>query len=355
VTLAWSDFDPPGRELVLLIERAKYERWLASQVSDLLSRTFNDVVDAILSPTFRTLSVNEQQRKYQLFRELDALIRKGYAGVVQRVKLQMGAYARVEAQIAAEQITSVLSESEALSASLAMVSSTSLQSIAELPIQGLNISEWFDAQAQGMSRETRRAIQNGLLQGKSLPEIASAIVPPRNSVNPAVYRRARNEATMITRTTVNAVQNHAAVESYIAAGDDVSDSYRFVAVRDARTTPICRSLDGKVFSNSDPTAPQPPMHVGCRSGVVPIVNGAFLTKTAQRNQPMTFGSYGEWLRTQGNGIQDSILGATRADMWRRGRMTLADAVDADGRTLSLEELAKRLGLSSTPARDRIPI
>jgi hypothetical protein len=69
----------------------------------------------------------------------------------------------------------------------------------------------------------------------------------------------------------------------------------------------------------------------------------------------TFGSYGEWLRSQGNGIQDSILGATRADLWRRGRMTLADAVDADGRTLSLEELAKRLGLSSTSARDRILI
>jgi SPP1 gp7 family putative phage head morphogenesis protein len=337
--------DPRGRELILMIERAKYERWLSGQVSDMLARAFNEVVDTILSPNFRTLSVTQQQRKLQLFRELDRIIQRNYGAVTNTVLNEMHGYAQLEAEVAAAQIESVL-DTETIEVSLnAMLTGPSVRSIAELPIQGLSIGDWFEAQAAGMSRETRRAIQNGLLQGKSIPEIASAIVPPRNSVNPAVFRRARNEGTLIARTTVNAVQNNAAVQSYLAAGGDVSDSYRFVAVRDSRTTPICRAADGKIFRNDDPTGLRPPLHIGCRSTVVPIVNDAFLTKKDQKEQPLTFSSYGQWLGTQSSSVQDSILGPTRADLWRAGTMTLADAVDQDNRTLSLAELRKRLSLT----------
>jgi SPP1 gp7 family putative phage head morphogenesis protein len=341
--------DPRGRELILMLERAKYERWLSGQVSDMLSRAFNSVVDLILSPNFRTLSVNEQQRKLQLFRELDRIIQQNYGTVTHTVLREMHGYAQLEAEVAAAQIESVLGETVAANLG-AMLTGPSVRSIAELPIQGLNLGDWFSAQAAGMSRETRRTIQNGLLQGKSLPEIVSAIVPPRNSVNPAVYRRARNEASMITRTTVNAVQNHAVMLSYLAAGEDVSDSYRFVAVRDARTTPICRAADGRVFRNDDPTGLRPPLHIGCRSTVIPIVNDALLTKREQKQQPLTFSSYGQWLGEQSASVQDSILGPTRAEFWRSGKLTLADAVDQDGRTLTLAELRKRL-----PLRQRQPV
>jgi hypothetical protein len=103
-----------------------------------------------------------------------------------------------------------------------------------------------------MSRETRRLIQNGLLQGKSIPEMVRGIVPPKLSIEPALYRQARSNSFSIIRTTVNAVQNHAAVESYRAAGNDISDSFRLSAVRDARTTAICRALDGLVQRNDNP-------------------------------------------------------------------------------------------------------
>ena len=342
MTIDWPD-DLRGREFLLMVERAKYERWLANEVAAILERAFNEVVDTILSPSFRTLSQAEQARKLQLFRELDRQITNGYMDVRNKLISQGNAYAEIERQVAGVQIRSMLvGSSDQLQASVGFtLSRHRLDSIARLPIQGLNISEWFDAQAAGMSRETRRTIQNGLVQGKSIPEMVKAIVPPRGSVEPAVYRRARHDAIAITRTTVNAVQSHSARETYLAAGSEVTDSYRFVAVRDARTSATCRALDGKVFRNDNDTAPRPPMHINCRSTTVPLVRAEFLSRKEQMT-PLTFGSYGEWLREQSTSQQDAILGPTRATWWRSGRMTLADAVDSDNRVLTLAQLRNRL-------------
>ena len=345
--------DPRGRELILMIERAKYERWLSNEVADILRRAFDEVIDTILSPAFRTLSQFEQARKLQLFRELDHQLRTHYIGARNTVIAEMRGYAQLEGEVAAAQIRSMLTSatSERVAAGVgAMLTRQAVISIATLPIEGLNIGEWFEAQAAGMSRETRRLIQNGLLQGKSIPEMVKSIMPARASTEPALYRRARIEAMSITRTTVNAVQNHAALESYRAAGNDVSDSFRIVAVRDARTTPICRKLDGLVQRNDNPKAMRPPFHFRCRSGVVPIVRAEFLPR-AEQMAPLTFGSYADWLRGQSQGQQDAILGPTRASWWRDGRMSLADAVDDDNRVLTLAQLRKRLPIDDTP---RVP-
>jgi hypothetical protein len=205
------------------------------------------------------------------------------------------------------------------------------------------------AQAENMSRETRRVIQNGLVTGKTLPDMVREIIPPRGSVAPAVLRRARNDAMSVTRTTVNAVQNFAAVESYRAIGE-----------RRERQLPLRRSsrranhrdlprTGRQGARNDDDSAPRPPMHINCRSSVVPIVNDAFLSKTEQKTQPLTFGSYGSWLETQSDVAAGFDSGRQRADLWRNGRMTLADAVDSDNRVLSLEQLRARLGIAA-PAR-----
>jgi SPP1 gp7 family putative phage head morphogenesis protein len=334
--------DPRGRELVLMIERAKYERWLSNEIADILRRASDDLVSTILSPTFRTLSRDEQARKLQLFRELDRQMNAGYATVKTTALREMEGYAELEAEVARAQIRSMLTgASERLQVGTgAILTSRAVAAVATLPIEGLSISDWFEAQAAGMSRETRRVIQNGLLQGKTLPEIVRGIVPPRSSVEPAVYRRARSDGMSIVRTTVNAVQNYGAMQGYEGAGDDVSDRYALIAVRDARTTAICRALDGKEFRYSDPHRRIPPFHVGCRTSTRPIVNGVPDAST------FTFGSYGEWLRGQAKGVQDTILGPTRAEWWRTNKMSLADAVDGDNRVLTLRQLRERLNLTA---------
>jgi hypothetical protein len=47
--------DPTGREFLTLIERLKYERFIASELDDILTRAFNQIVDVIVSGKYRTL------------------------------------------------------------------------------------------------------------------------------------------------------------------------------------------------------------------------------------------------------------------------------------------------------------
>lgn len=338
--------EPQGRELVLIIERAKYERWLAREVALLLEREFNEIVDLMTSRQFRDLSQFQKQRILQLFREIDRQLKSGYVNVRDLHVREMTGYATLESEVALAKIESIVSAaSSPVEVSLgAFLPRHTVRSIAALPIQGLNLGDWFQGQAETMSRETRRVIQKGLLEGKGPADIIRQIIPARGSVAPAVYRRARNEATAITRTTVTAVQNHAAQESYANLPEDVSDSYRYTAIRDSHTTPICRALDGKVYRYNDPKKKVPPQHVGCRSSVVPLVRDASGKFIEPVQTPHSFASYNDWLRAQSGAAQNQILGPTRAEFWRSGKMTLADAIDSDNRVLTLAQLRERLAI-----------
>jgi SPP1 gp7 family putative phage head morphogenesis protein len=333
---------------MLTIERAKYERWVMNEVEALLDREFNRVVDILLSSKFRTLSRFQRQRTLQLFRELDRRLGAGYRDVTELVLREMRGYAQLEAEVARIQATSTLGTAAGNVGSLISVSlpKAYLEAIATLPIQGLRIGEWFEAQAQTMSREVRRIIQQGMVEGKGPAEIARRIVADARAQGPVLSRRAKSDARIISRTTVNAVQNDGALASYERLPESVSDSYRLLVVRDSRTSTICAALADRVFRYDDPKRLVPPFHLNCRTGVLPILRGAETSIGEQKTGPMSMGAYSDWLRAQPITAQNQILGATRASVWREGRMSLADAIDADNRVLSLKELRASLGLTT---------
>lgn len=263
MTIDFPDSDPRGTQLILILERAKHERYLSNEVARLLEREFNRVADLILSPKFRTLTLRQRQRTLQLFREIDRRLTSGYRDVTTLVLREMRGYAILEAEISRLQVTSTLAAGGGeVSISLGVaLPKAYLQSIATLPVQGLHIGEWFDAQARTMRLETRRIIQQGLVEGKGPAEIARRVIADARTPGATVSKRARNEATAITRTTVNAVQNDATRQSYRQLPASVSDSYRWVSVRDARLTPICAALDGRVWRYDDPAGRVPPAHI----------------------------------------------------------------------------------------------
>lgn len=332
--------DPRGRELELIIERAKYERWLLREIDRLITREYESVVDTMLSPKFRTLSAFEQRRKLQLFRELERQLLAGYSKLAEFHVEQMTGYAQLESAIAQAQASAILSggESPVEIRIGSFLTRHSVRSIGALPIQGLRIGDWFEGQAQTMSREARRVIQTGLIEGKPAIEISQQIISTPKDATPQIVRRARNEARSIARTVVNAVQNHGAAAGYEDLTDGVSDEYVLDAVRDSRTTVICRALDGRRFRHDDPKKKVPPFHIGCRTGMRPIVKG-FPEKAP------TFATFDDWLKTRSPSEQDRILGKQQAVWWRSGKMSLRDAIDADNRVLTLEQLARKIGIA----------
>jgi SPP1 gp7 family putative phage head morphogenesis protein len=63
---------------------------------------------------------------------------------------------------------------------------------------------------------------------------------------------------------------------YHLENDDIIRAVRFTAELDRRTSPLCRSLDGKIFKLDE--APIPPLHWLCRSMLSPIFKYETLNK-----------------------------------------------------------------------------
>jgi SPP1 gp7 family putative phage head morphogenesis protein len=342
--------DPTGREFLTLIERLKYERFIASELDDILTRAFNQIVDVIVSGKYRTLTAFQQQRLAQLFRTLATRIAETYDEAASFHLDEMKAYAALEAELTRETVRRLYEAAGLFSVSLgAVLSKNYLTSLVKLPVQGLTIGEWFDAQARTMTLEVRRIIQQGLIDGIGPYAIASKIVAPANAEGPMLLRRAKNEARMVSRTTVNAVQNDAHFQSISTFPTGISDGYVYEAVLDSHTTPICRALSGRVFRYDDPRKKLPPQHIGCRSTIRALLKGVEEPMADQRT-PRTLRNYDAFLRTQSVAAQNDILGPARASLWRSGSMTLADAIDADNRVLTLKQLRARLGLATVGAQ-----
>jgi SPP1 gp7 family putative phage head morphogenesis protein len=338
--------DVRERELRLLVARIQYERHVATLASELVERELNRVVDILVSGKYRTLTSFQRQRLAELFRELDRTIREGYAGIATAQTQELQAYAQLESDVARATAATILSTGgSALTVGFYRLPQSYLNAIAKLPIDGLKLGDWFARQAATMSIETRRIIQQGLIEGKAPIEISRRIIADARVQGAVLSRRATNEARIVARTAVNAVQNDAQLASLAALPPDISDSYMIVAVRDIRTSTICRALDGRVYKYSDPNARKPPFHLNCRTSIRALIRGAEITLGIQKT-PASFRSYSDWLTAQPKTVQNEILGATRADWFRDGKMSLADAIDADNRVLTLAQLRQKLGLTN---------
>lgn len=125
-------------------------------------------------------------------------------------------------------------------------------------------------------------------------------------------------------------------ESFIVAGVVVHNSA------------ICRSLDpSKVWRLDDPKRPSPPLHLGCRTTVVPALDWKALGVAGRAPRVLEMRDYTEWLRAQSESEQNRLLGRTRAAAWRAGTVTLQDLVGSDLRPLTLAQLRDRFGLPRT--------
>ena len=76
-----------------------------------------------------------------------------------------------------------------------------------------------------------------------------------------------HNAERLVRTELNYIENRAAFD---AMKDADLEYYQFVATLDNRTTPMCQSLDGRVFPLEEKNQGEnaPPMHVRCRSTII---------------------------------------------------------------------------------------
>lgn len=268
---------------------------------------------------------------------------------------------------------------------LALPSTSLLKSIVKTnPFEGRTLREWASSIASEDLRRIENSIRVGMVQGESSQEIARRVVGSAalRGVD-GVTNITRRQADAITRTAVNHISNQARRE-FINANADLFDEEQYVATLDARTTPVCRSNDGKRFPVGK--GPLPPLHFNCRSLRVPVIDGdalgmrpakpvterqllrefseknGFPAPTKRANLPHgtktqydqfarsrireltgrvpAKTTYQSWLQRQSTSFQDDVLGKTRGQLFRKGGLTLDRFVNRAGDEIPLSQLAK---------------
>lgn len=256
---------------------------------------------------------------------------------------------------------------------------------AKVPVQGFSARSWLSKLGEDDARRVMQAVRVGLANGRSVQEIARRISGTKAAgYRDGVLQTSRRQATVLTRTLVLETAN-AARALVVEANADILTEEVYVATLDSRTTPVCRSLDGKRYAIGE--GPRPPVHWQCRSTRVPVVDGEivgvrpakadserlFLRDYAMENglsvvarrRDLPYGhkgkydawrrarvreivgtvpastTYGQWLSRQTAAFQDDVLGATRGALFRRGGLSLDRFVDSSGRQYTLPELVRR--------------
>jgi SPP1 gp7 family putative phage head morphogenesis protein len=254
--------------------------------------------------------------------------------------------------------------------------------VSKQPFRGQTMKQWADQLAEADQQRIMNEIRIGLIEGQSIADIARRIVGSAqyDGVDGAT-QITRNNAEAITRTAVNFFSN-AARQEFFEANADVFTEELYVATLDSRTTPICRSLDGKHFPVGK--GPIPPLHWNCRSLRIAIVTDQPIGErpfnsstedqlldefTADNNlgsvssrdnlphgtkgkfdefarkrtrqligQTPASTTYQEFLRNQSATFQDDVLGVAKGKLFRKGGLTLDRFVDRNGKELTLKQL-----------------
>lgn len=221
----------------------------------------------------------------------------------------------------------------------------------DMLIQGAPSAVWWDKQAADTVFKFSAAVRQGLAAGETNQQIIGRVMGEMEVVK-------RNAAALV-QTSVQTVANEARLATF-RANADILSGVRQISTLDGHTSPICVAysgaewnLDGKPINGTRlPFNGGPPRHFNCRSALVPITRtfrdmGIDIdeppvgTRASADGQIRADTTFAEFLDRKGKAFQDEVLGPGRAELWRKGTITLNQLLDQRGNPLTLAELRKK--------------
>lgn len=227
----------------------------------------------------------------------------------------------------------------------------------DLLIQGHPARDWWKRQSDDLKFRYSAVIRQGVASGKTSQQMVREIAGRRGE--PGIMDISRRNATSLVATSIQTIASEARMATY-RENSDIIKGLRWVTALDGHVCNACAaradhmwSLDGKPLDNDIEFKPVP-LHFGDRCVLVPVTKsykelginlpepgaGSRGSRDGQVDGRTTFDAF---LRRKGTAFQDEVLGVGRADLWRRGKITLAQLVDGRGRELTLEQLRSKYG------------
>ncbi len=196
---------------------------------------------------------------------------------------------------------------------------------APLAVRGPDGGKLLEAFVRDWSTaETKRvtgAIRQGFYEGQTNAQIIRTLRGTKaNAYRDGLLAISSRNADAVVRTAVQHVASVARNETW-KANPDVVRAVIWVSTLDSRTTPQCRSLDGRRFPVD--SGPRPPIHVRCRSTTVADLgfSRANAIRASKGGAVPANLTYYEWLKQQPAAFQDEAIGKTRGALLRRGGLS----------------------------------
>ena len=263
-----------------------------------------------------------------------------------------GELAQLEAAFARQAFVSVSIDAVLPGASVIdRIANTSL-------VQGATMRQWFTKIQQQIAFDIERTIKTGVSLGDTNAQIASAIVGD-GMRGTGAFPRGRRDAMAVTRTAVQTVANDARLAVF-EANTDIVKGVQWISTLDSRTSDICIARSGLVWTlpgykpkgHTIEWQGPPPAHWACRSTIIPITKtfrelGLDIdevppsTRASMDGQVAADLTFGDWLKGKPVEFADEMLGKGRAQLWRDGKITLQDLLNAQGQPLTLKQLRER--------------
>lgn len=348
--MATSLFDATTRHSVYL---SRYSTSVVNRLIALLNRAEPDLMAQLIAAMERmspeSFTVERLEMMLLSFRSMNARLH-GELGVA-----LMGELREFAAHEAGFQVRMLNASAAHAGIEVSFAAATTEQVYAAAlarPFQGVLLREALAGVEAATAKRVRDAIRIGFVEGQTVDQIVRRIKGTRAAgYADGLLEASRRDIGSMVRTAVAHTANVARQETY-AANDDLIAEWMFVATLDNRTTLTCASLSGKRFPVGK--GPMPPRHWNCRSASLPLLKGQkqlFGTRAsvdyrgdrptgAQVDANMTFSA---WLRTQPTAVQNEVLGAERAKLFRANKIEVDRFTDSRGNVYTLDELRRRDG------------
>lgn len=369
-----------------LIKHQAELEWLANHTSDrvvaLLRKTEPRIIERIAA--FIRRSRNPKQYEWKRLEALRAVIRtirkEGWAAVGKELNELAMQLAIEEAKYWPAELREIMPTQIDV---VAPTAATMREIVKSKPIHGRVMSEWVSKMFEDDMVRISTKVQAGMLAGETLDNMMRTLFgSERLEYRDGATTLTHSQLKTVVRTMIHHVASDARTEFVKANAAELGGKERFVATLDSRTTPLCGSLDGKLFPVGE--GPQPPLHYNCRSArvfyidaeaqlmrpykasveselVVEYSKQAGIPRTTKRSK-LPFGhktkfdkfaqkkkveyigqipaatKFSDWFAKQSIAFQKASLGEKRFQLYRYGGLSLDKFQDISGRKLTLQEI-----------------
>ena len=188
-------------------------------------------------------------------------------------------------------------------------------------------------------------IRSGVIEGKSVDQMVRDIMRVANQAH-------KRDVRTVVRTAFNLAGSEAR-RAVNAANSDVLIGERLIVTLDKRTSVTCYGLSVKNIIYKIGEGPQPPLHYGCRSLRVGVVDPRYAVpgikglKSARGDSGVekidTDVTFDQFLKNQSVDFQKEFFykfsgGKYKYEAWKAGKISGADFVDGKGAEIDLSYL-----------------